>query len=299
MRSLGALLLLFASSAFAADPPETAPDAIAAAKKDLADIKALSTASPQSTVLPGLDIKTISPGPGAAPVEAPAPAATEDLSALDPSRKKEGTGNWLVDAMEKKPEGGAGPRAKNGGDTRTAPGLLQDGERTGSRGDDEEQADTRERAGSKEATGTAYNPLDAFMGAWISARDHDLLVPIAKGDGSSAGDLSKSSAANLPGVELGLQGTSSGVAFEPIDVPTWSEPKPEVNPYLAAMDLGTPPAPRIFASPEMPDFSTSALRTLPAASGADAASLDLSRTFVPDFAQPSDDDKYFKQMKKF
>jgi predicted transcriptional regulator len=33
--------------------------------------------------------------------------------------------------------------------------------------------------------------------------------------------------------------------------------------------------------------------------GFDTPAADASRSFIPDFAQPTDDDKYFKQMKRF
>src|ERR1019366_7039617 len=105
MRSRCALLLLLAAAAAgAAEQPEPAADSITATKKDLATVKALGAPVEGASALPSVDMKAISPGPGAARVDAPAALPADDEASLDPSKRKdkEGTGNWLVDAMDKK-----------------------------------------------------------------------------------------------------------------------------------------------------------------------------------------------------
>ena len=59
---------------------------------------------------------------------------------------------------------------------------------------------------------------------------------------------------------------------------------------------------RQFVAPDVPAFAPADLLDLPrgmSSSGVDAKAIDAPRSFIPDFAQPDDDDKYFKQLKKF
>ena len=76
---------------------------------------------------------------------------------------------------------------------------------------------------------------------------------------------------------------------------SWSEPKQAGNPYLA-LDDAPVPAMKVFAvPPELPDFAPDGdpyvLRgSVPSA--ADPAPTDSTRSFIPDFAQPTDDDIY-------
>src|ERR1700678_1781443 len=92
MRSLGSLLFVIAAvAARAGDPPPARADSIAQAKKDFASIK--QPAASQD------------PGPGLRAADAKDDGAVRaDAPALpSPTVGKEGTGNWLVDAMEQKP----------------------------------------------------------------------------------------------------------------------------------------------------------------------------------------------------
>ena len=130
MRARAALLLLFllaAPLARAGDPPPADP--IASAKKDFATIKSPSGPSDTgSSALPTLDMKDLGPSPGTRP-DAPVPLVDPDAS-LDPSKKKakQGTGNWLVDAMDKKDDRQRGSRGRDD---------LQKGDRDLLAGDDE------------------------------------------------------------------------------------------------------------------------------------------------------------------
>jgi hypothetical protein len=89
---------------------------------------------------------------------------------------------------------------------------------------------------------------------------------------------------------------------EPAGAPGGPESKAGPNPYLAVLDLPPPPVAGGFAVPVPPAFLPADLAEgprIPAVAGADPRPDDPVRTFIPDFAQPSDDDKYFKQLKKF
>ena len=58
----------------------------------------------------------------------------------------------------------------------------------------------------------------------------------------------------------------------------------------------------INVAPDVSGFAPVELQDVPrgmSSSGVDSRPIDTPRSFIPDFAQPDDDDKYFKQLKKF
>lgn len=297
------LILLAASAARAADAPEPAADSVAAAKKDIAAIKALNAPSDNPAQLPTVDIKSLSPGPVSLLREAPvAPRPDQDASA-DPSSKRDkgATGNWLVDAMDR-----ASERARQQGGKDGAPrddrDSLRTGDRTALRADQDSELQDEgrdDRLAAKEPAAAAYNPLEAFMGQWVSARDRDLLLPESRGDGVSGGGPGRAGA--------GLSG--EGASAQPGDVFAGLLPPPEAaseedskaapNPYLAAMDLQEAAPVKLFATPDAQDLPLTSAQSGPSWFGSQPGTLDTPRSFIPDFARPSDDDKYFKQMKRF
>jgi len=305
MRARVALLLCLAVAvARAGDPPAGAPDPIASARKDFAAIKSSSTPADSGPTLPSMDLKDLGPGPGGNP-PVPTVLLPDGESTLDPGKKKEkeGTGNWLVDAMDKKPGKASSARGKDD-PLRGDPDSPRDADRPGLPGEKEAEAagEGRDKAAPKEPAEQVYNPLESFMGGWISARDHELLLPAAKADGPAGGDLARARAESLPGLDLGSGGAPAENLLPSIDPGAWGEAKAAANPYLAALDL-EPAAPvRSFASPEAPGFSPLFLGDSPRGItnfGVDPRPADGNHPFVPDFALPADDDKYFKQMKRF
>jgi hypothetical protein len=238
----------------------------------------------------------VSPGPCGARPEAPALMTPDKEAALDPSKKKEGTGNWLVDAMDKKSDRSPGSKSRDKDD------LLK-GDLDPLRGDKDAASleDSRDKAGPKEQAEPVYNPLDSFMSGWVSARDHDLLLPSAKGDGLPSPGLERTHGDLLPGLDIGPGGAAEGLFAAPEGAAS-GDSRAGSNPYLAALDLAPAPQVKAFLSPEglgsnpfgLPDLSSGV-----SSMGAAAKPADNERSFVPDFAQPPDDDKYFKQMKRF
>lgn len=290
-------------AACAGDPTPTPADSILEAKKDFPAIKSSGLpAVDAGAAMPGLDLKEIGPVPGGAPAPMPTPPASDGLPALDPSKKKPGTGNWLVDAMEDNDDvpgsSRAGDDARKGGTDLTrsvdSPDPRRDRDLTPSR-------DSSEKGDAKDTGLRAYNPLDSFMATWISARDHDLLIPTARADGLPGGDLSKTPIDGLPGLAAGPSVGFTDSALPSPDAGSFSDARPAGNPYLAAEDAPIP-AMKVFVAPEVLDFAPDSdpyvLRGS-APSGVDPAPVDSARSFVPDFARPTDDDIYFKQMKRF
>ncbi len=297
MRGSAALLFaMLAAAARAGDPPPPAADSIADAKKDLAAIKAVGQQETGSA-LPTLDMKDVSPGPGGIRPEASALMTPDKESLIDPSKKKEGTGNWLVDAMDKKSDRSPGSKSRDKDD------LLKV-ELDPLRGDKDAASleDTRDKAGPKEPAEPVYNPLDSFMGGWVSARDHDLLLPSSKGDGLPAAGLERAHGDLLPGLDVGPGGSAGEGLFSAPEGAAPGDSRAGSNPYLAVLDLAPAPQVKAFLSPEgsgsnpfgLPDLSSGVSSV-----GAAAKPADNERSFVPEFALPPDDDKYFKQMKRF
>jgi len=297
MRASVALLLAIAAAARAGDPPAPAADSIADAKKDLAIIKAPAGQQESGAVLPTLDMKDVSPGPGGVRPEAPALLVPERDGALDPAKKKEGTGNWLVDAMDKKSDRPGSSKARDKDDLLKADADPLRGDKDASM-----LEDAREKDATPGPSEPVYNPLDSFMGGWVSARDHDLLLPSAKGDGLSVAGIGQAHADTLPGLDLGTGGAPADGLFSAPEGAGPGDVRAGSNPYLAALDLSLGPQAKGFLGPEgqganpfgLPDLSSGV-----SSIGAAPRPADTERTFVPDFALPPDDDKYFRQMKKF
>jgi hypothetical protein len=302
-----ALFLFLAACARAADPAPAPADSIAAAKADLAAIRAPQAQNEATPVMPSLDMKDISVGPSVQSPDLGAILANPD-GELGPDglkKKKEGTGNWLVDAMDKealdkKGDHSAAARGKEKDDIlKGDPDQTRDGSRLGKDGLPAE--DTRAKSASAEAAPPAYNPLDSFMSSWVSAKDHDLLLPASKGDGL-AGEVAKSRSDPLQSLELGPASAPSDAAVPGLDAAALADLKQAPNPYLADLDTPAAAPMRTFSAPDLPAFGpVDAIEPAPSAAvnGFESKPADTSHSFIPDFAQPPDDDKYYKQMKRF
>lgn len=301
--SAAALLLLGIASARAGDPPPPGGDSISAAKRDFSAIKSSSVAP--DAPMPMLDMRDMGPAPGAP--AAPTPLPTDKDPSLDPAKKASGTGNWLVDAMDKNP---SRSQASRPGDERTKGDLgpandteKLDGERADAAGSREgpSGAGARDAGGPKEPAERVYNPLDSFMGSWISARDHELLAPASKGEAPGGAEPAPHS--DVPGgPDIVPSGSLVDMLLAPPAAASWMDAKPEANPFVASSDSEPAAAVRFFSGADAAGFSAfGPADAVPGAglSGRVSQPADNSRTFLPDFAQPSDDDKYFKQMKRF
>jgi hypothetical protein len=303
MRVPGALLLvLFAAAARADDAPKPGSDSIADAKRDLAAIKAPGPQQDPSA-LPAMDMRELGPVPEAARPEAASPLSPEREPSLGPARKRTGTGNWLIDAMDKN-TAAQGSRSKEKDEILKGDPELVRADEKGVRLekdpfllDDAPEADR-----PKAAPEAVYNPLDAFMGGWISARDHDLLLSPARGDGLSAPEGGKTRADLLPGIEVGPPPPAPDFALAPPEAILAGDPGAASNPYVAVMDTLVASPTRTFTAADLAGFAPADPQgALPGVSppGVDPGPADASRSVIPEFAQPAGDDKYFPQLKKF
>ncbi len=290
--------VLLAALARASDPAPQDGDSIAQAKKDLSSIRGPQSPSDPASSLPSLQFKDLGPLPGAPTISLPKLSDQEKADALDPTKRKQGTGNWLVDAMEKKSDSRRDTGGRGRDDLLKADAdILKEGERDGQLGA------SREKADPKEAAVSVYNPLDSFMGGWISAKDHDLLLGSTKVEPLPGVESGRGRNDLLPGLDLGASASAVESLINPAEVSGLSESaKPGPNPYVALFELSAAPQLKGFAAPEglgpqspgPADFSRGI-----SSPGSSAREAEGGRSVIPDFAQPSDDDKYFKQMKKF
>ena len=260
MRASARLLLaLGAAAARAADPPDAPGDAVAAP----ADRAPMRSPAPATEA-------------GARADAAPRMGGAESPGRTGPAA------NWLVDAMEK----GPGPARAQGG---IASVVRADLDLLGGAGapDARGEGATRPAAGDARAgpgapAGPVYNPLDAFMSGWISARDRELLLPARDGDLLSA-SRGAARAQALPGADLAPP--------EPA-----GDPRGPSNPYLA--DLGPvslSPAKPLPAPPLAP-LAPLDLPELSRGLSAPAAKPEAARSLAPEIATPADD---FKQRRRF
>ena len=192
--------------------------------------------------------------------------------------------NWLLRAMEQK-----------------SPFDLRDGK-------ERPRAD-RSQPSAAEDDRRADNPLSGYMTQWISTRDQRLLLPAPTDGAAPAWNLMLESNAGetIPGAgapSVPFVSALSGGAPEAAGAP-FSEKIPS-NPYLAALEppLGGSAAPATLmpttataVSSTEPEFHRGEEVAAPSMSGAPAS--DPVKPLIPDFAQPSDDAKYFKPLKRF
>jgi hypothetical protein len=201
--------------------------------------------------------------------DAPPAAAPAPRLGTDPARAPGKGANWLLEAMNAQ---------------TLRPSDLGDGADSIRAELDRLRAGSPEGAGAKEAAKSGVgaaaeppavvNPLDAFMDGWISAHDKALLLPEASAWPLLEGLDPKAEAGHRPDV---------------------SPPNEPANPYLA----GPGPVP---ALPEAAALNPAPAPELPGPSllfGPDPRLLDGPKLDLPDFAQPTEDDKYFRQMKRF
>ncbi|HZZ20724.1 MAG TPA: hypothetical protein VFE25_15215 [Opitutaceae bacterium] len=304
MRLAGPLLFVAAMAAARAAEPAAAPqDSISAAKSDLATIKAPQAQSDLSQALPGLDMKDVGSVPGATlPTLSSLLNPDDQLGPNGLKKKKEGTGNWLIDAMDKTDPERA--KSKDKGDLlKTDSDAVRGDEHASNRTENEFvlMDQSREKTHESEpAKAPVFNPLDSFMAGWISAKDQEVLLPVSKGEIAGT-DAPKAKVDSLQNLDLGPSGPASDTLSPGLDGLPPPDLKAGPNPYLAEIDTVQVAQVKGFTAPELPAIGAEPMEVLrgPSAPEIDARPADVSHAFVPDFAQPDGDDKYFKQMKRF
>lgn len=262
------------------------PSGLEKAKQDLKTLPAMRNESERT----GLRLPSIAtPGP-VNDVATPPPVSRHTGGAAAETEKAKASGNWLVDAMMKEEARTSGRKAGRDGDDRAGTDRddvkdpLTDTRRTAEA--DRGALGTRDR----DTALVVDNPLAPFMADWISKRDQALLLPKAvpslgdprEGLGAQAGPVGEPTTITFPGLEA-RPDAATGAALRPT---------PE-NPFLQAVLPPEKPAPAAAPAPAPSPIGND--RTLappePARESRPPPPIDLSK--------PSQDAKYFPQLKRF
>jgi hypothetical protein len=283
--------------ATAATPPASR-DGIADAKKDFDTIKSVRDAA----LLPNSKMPTVSVPELSLPTSPP----TTGTSKAKTNPREAKSPNWLVDAMQKDSSSNQlrdprirdrknrlGERERDVTDeNRDEPALAVN--------DKEAAKIERERRDQREEDVTAAvvaNPLNEFLGSWMTPQDYALLKP-GLTPSTDAGIATKVSP--LPGSINGATpaGGLSDLTRTGSVSPTIAIPPPRENPYLQSLKTELPGAVsttrrQIEVAPIAPPSRP------PTVIAPTPVPVTPSPSKVPDFAKPSGDDRYFKQLKRF
>lgn len=316
--SLGCLLWLAASAPAADGPAPAAPgDSISAAKREFDSIKALrdpALPAPSKGTLPNLqvpELHTTTPDAARRVKQKQAEAAAK--------AKKSGTGNWLVDAMEKDARTQAGNRgsASDGAGRRTrdsrSEAASEDSLETDAEGRSLLAADeavsgldaTRgERRTERERVDerpNVVNPLTSFLGSWMTPQDYALLRP-GLDDSGRRNDVPAGAGGSAGGGGLAGGESTAQLAFLESRPASPANPPVRENPFLQALEFPASPTGSSLSAPS-PTFTLPEMSAAPAAApllpATAVAPTHPPKSTVPDFAKPALEEKYFKQLKRF
>jgi hypothetical protein len=318
------------ASAAASAPTTTSPETerpadstsgIAGAKRDFEAIKAAKDPAQRGQRVTGgsMALPELSVAGSALEVRA-APSAGATTPQPVPRR---GT-NWLVDAMNREASTAAAASADRERNGRRGDGRS--GSRSGASADDAEKIDafafqsaanprgaedlganarsdrTEPRGESERNTATAAeNPLDRYLGEWIAPRDYALLRPTleqgmaASARGAGAGEPGGLSA-GIAAAAVGFGGSATTPDAVSRNLGTAAGSR--VNPYLESLTprSDSPFTPAAVALPPPPPKMAATPAPAPIIS---PPAVGPPKPRIPDFARPPQDEKHFKQLKRF
>jgi hypothetical protein len=219
---------------------------------------------------------------------------------MEKAGKKSAT--WLVDALEKErkedlKERSGRPVSREELAARDATLSLGADEKAEANAILVEQPTEPETVQAPERKIPTHNPLNQFLGDWMTPGDYAMLKPAGR-EGEIGGIASPGNLSSAP--------VQTGPAAGPVEsLPGWggidkaiAVPSPaKGNPYLQILELPAPP-PAVFAPA---NSAPSPLPAQPAASAIFSAPTPMPQTpgKVPDFVRPLPDEKHFKQLKRF
>lgn len=232
------------------------------------------------------------------------PASTKKKPAAETKSK-----NWLVDAMQK-PATTSSRDDRPGSDrerdasrerAREGPWRLREPDvadaNASSRPDAASTAAPQRDERNRKAVGIDANPLTRFLGDWMTPQDYALLKPGLEATGMIPSTLNGgvgwgSGAVGAATGGIAPNDTLFGLGETAAPRSTVAAPARE-NPFLQSL---TPPAPPPVAAPSRP---LSAPPVPAIQSAPPPLSPPAGPAQIPEFAKPSDDAKYFKQLKRF
>lgn len=300
---IGCCLAVTAAEDTASKPSTNATateSSISAAKREFETMKAVrDPAQQQKGALPSMAVPEMHTGGPATPL-----GSTK--TKVDPAGKK--SANWLVEAMEKdsrdrrareRADGSERSRASDRGKESIADGANSDLEEPGTENSLRETTAARDEPERREIEKKEIiNPLTQFLGQWMTPRDYATLKPAIDESLSARAPFESRGA---PSIGVGLPSTSGIPGTEilngPAVNPAGALAAPRENPYLQILQAPPVPPqnPTVFAPPPTmpaPVSGSSGMITPPPPAVP-------PKPQIPDFAKPVQDEKYFKQLKRF
>ena len=296
-RRLGAFLLaqLIGSGVSISCAAESAPsDGFDKVRKELEATKNART--PAAPPAAGLSSSALPDWQGAATIPPPPSPAGRKI----PGRETKPS-NWLVEAMSQT-NSSLGSSGTEENATRAVGEARLLPEKNGSRSFGPEKAaagvDIREL---KPLAGqpVAPDPFARFLGGWMTPQDYALLKPVAVGESAprdmsrATGSVAPSLNARTPELSTSIRTNGSGESAKK-NVPS---PAPRENPYLPALAAPGVASSPALAAPKPPIISP--LRPVAAPNLIQPTATTPPPLKPPDFPPLSDDEKYFKQLKRF
>jgi hypothetical protein len=291
MRTASTIRWLLAAMAVVASAeerpaPKPAPPSergIVEAKRDFDAVKAARGAPAQ----PSAELPRFATPEFTAGAQAPqSPSARAEAAVAAKKR----SANWLVDAMADKAKKLPG---KDGRDaTREHDDMVTEA--------DSQQLDTpaeKEKSAPRRSFEPGLNPLDQYLATWMTPQDLALLRPVMRSDPSGLPDrldfglgVPQSPTAGTSqargGMGLLLSGpTAGGAPGAAHDNPFLQSLMPPAQPAVSPLapmpgaSASAPPAGSLMAPPPNPP--------------------PVPKSVTPGFVKPRDDEKYYKQMKRF
>lgn len=307
-----------ATAAASEDAPANAAvpgSSISGARRELDAIKALrDPAQMPKGGLPKLTLPELRTGTASPEVQ---PWSTKQGNKPDAAKKQ--SPNWLVDAMMKdERRANDAARQAKGREGRDERGERADTTESGARtldmADDEnvrgtrianaEPRDDRETHRAKEPRDVA-NPLNRYLGEWLTPRDYAVLKPSldeTTTGGRAAGGLDPRIAATLGPNSLTAAMPTSGLATgeSALAIDAVRQAAPRENPFLEALQPSANAKPANVVPLPVPPPAGVVPPIIPTSVAPNSPPpIAPQQSKIPDFAKPAQDEKYFKQLKRF
>lgn len=289
-------------------PPVVAEDPIAAARRDYDAIKATKAVPEQHLPLnlqgsvPSVDANADAPVP-LSPIQ-----RARKLEALREQSKAAASRHWLLDAMAVETPTAEKETVDTGSSRLSIDGNLKSPGTAflspQSRGSVSDRANSQEtaRARSARALNRGANPLQHYMADWLTPRDLHLLQSSASAPasatnpmGGALGSLS-SPAENLMTVSRSVLFSAEGPARASSMPSTTSNPylsESALNAFVAPPPVG-PRATALAAPAPPPNASPANVSVIP-----EAPTTSKSNATEAEKLKRPDDDRYFRQLKRF
>ena len=282
-----------------APAPSPGADGIAEARRDFETLKSVRDAS----LVPGSRMPKV----GVPEMTLPTPAQSLGQPKTKPSAHDARSSNWLVDAMEKQSSSKGGKEDLRSKNRRGRTSLARDSDEsatdrgTTTLGNNEDAPTASDRAAAEASDNELHpvvvNPLNSFLGEWMTPQDYALLKPGLTPSREPGALPSTSPISSIAGNAGQVGGLNDWMLPTPGAAASILPAPPRENPYLPSARLDLPP-PGALARSRPPEISSVSPPSRPSPL-LPPTPADPPKSKIPDFVKPPSDDRYFKQLKRF